>query len=144
MGIFPKSSSEKEFDTKQAIIDKQANMIQKMIDQQRQLMIPAGGVSAGGGAIAGGYGGGGGGGLITGHAMAYPNAEETAHRTLAARMNWSNGRMHPFTSMHVALSKNGEKAFVFVLQDDKYVVIEDDSGMFPCDATVTKLRMLQG
>jgi len=61
-----------------------------------------------------------------------------AMNVLKARMDWE---IIPFPVMHVAVGKTKTVIFIF-MDDDKYVVIEDDSGMFPSDATVTKLRML--
>jgi len=63
-----------------------------------------------------------------------------ARRCLELRMRWQE-HQHPFQDMHVTMGK--EVVLLYIVIDDKPVIIEDRSGMFPCDETITKLRMLQ-
>jgi hypothetical protein len=65
-----------------------------------------------------------------------PNVK--AMNVLKARMDWDHV---PFPVLHVAVGKAKVVIFIF-MDNDEHVVIEDTSGLFPCDETVTKLRML--
>lgn len=61
------------------------------------------------------------------------------------RMGWQPYWKHPFNHLQIALGSGGSNAaFIFLLVDNKPVIVEDHSGMFPCDETITKLRMLAG
>lgn len=60
---------------------------------------------------------------------------------IAMRMRRREGEKMPFDDLHTSLGK--EKVFVFVLQNDKPVVFEDDIGLFPSDTLITQLRLIQ-
>lgn len=62
------------------------------------------------------------------------------HRMIAMRLRIPEGERMPFDDIHTSLGK--EKIFVFILQNDKPVVLEDDIGLFPSDALVTQLRLI--
>ena len=66
---------------------------------------------------------------------------------LAMRMRWNSAIEykyaidHPF--MDIMVSEKGDgTVIVLVVNNDGYVVIEDDGGMYPSDKLVTKLRVL--
>ena len=48
---------------------------------------------------------------------------------------------HPFQYMSSAYA--GDKVFVFVVQDNQAVTLEDDATMFPSDQLITQLRLLE-
>lgn len=61
----------------------------------------------------------------------------TLTERLCMRMGWDNG-IAPF---HLHLHEDNG-VHVLVIKDGEAVLFKDDSSMFPCDETVTKLRML--
>lgn len=60
---------------------------------------------------------------------------------LAMRLRIKEGDLWGFDHIDTALGK--EKVFVFILQDDKAAVLEDDLGLFPSDTLITQLRLIQ-
>lgn len=64
------------------------------------------------------------------------------HEMLCMRMRWTDETTPGFD--YVAIHSAGEKVFVWVItKDAQAVTIEDEAGLYPSDALVTKLRMLQ-
>lgn len=59
---------------------------------------------------------------------------------IAARMGWRAGDTVPFD--FIAAYKDPASAIVFVVQGGEPTTIEDDAGLFPSDALVSKLRLL--
>lgn len=79
------------------------------------------------------------------HDMALPLSRPrivfSLEEKLSARMNW-----HAWGAGfdHVAAHAAGDKIFVWVLTKDLApVTIEDEAAMYPSDALVTKLRLMQ-
>lgn len=97
-----------------------------------------------GGAGGGGMSGGSGASGVIAQTMQprRPSALEKATKALMARMGWENWVEHGF--QHLYIMPCEEVTFLCVVQDNQAVLIDDRSGMFPCDETVTKLRMLKG
>lgn len=68
--------------------------------------------------------------------------EGSRRRMIAMRLRLADGVPWPFQSLHTALSQDGTKVFVFVVQKDTPVTLSDDAGLFPSDALVTQLRLI--
>lgn len=67
---------------------------------------------------------------------------ESYRRTmLGMRLHVREGDELPFDSIHTSLGK--EKVFVFIVQNDQAVTLEDDRHMFPSDVLITQLRLIQ-
>jgi hypothetical protein len=71
-------------------------------------------------------------------------------RMLSFRMHWQGleftyGRIHPAGFNHITVHKSDDKTvLVFVVQKDgKYLVVEDEWNLFPSDALITQLRLLE-
>ena len=67
-------------------------------------------------------------------------SEPYRHQMLAMRLRLSEGEKFPFDDIHTSLGK--EKVFVFVVQNDQAVTLEDDPLMFPSDLLITQLRLI--
>jgi hypothetical protein len=68
--------------------------------------------------------------------------QDEYHRMLAMRMRWVDGNVLPL--QHISIHVTEKVAFVFVVQNDKAVTLEDDPNMFPSDQLITQLRIIQG
>jgi hypothetical protein len=44
---------------------------------------------------------------------------------------------------HMKTVKQGETVYVFIVQAGEYVVVQDDTNLFPSDTLITQLRLLQ-
>ena len=66
---------------------------------------------------------------------------EWRHRAIYMRLRIPEGGNHPFQYMSSAYA--GDKVFVFVVQDNQAVTLEDDATMFPSDQLITQLRLLE-
>ena len=62
------------------------------------------------------------------------------HHMLAMRLRITEGARMPFDDLHTSLGK--EKVFVFIVQNDQAVTLEDDRNLFPSDTLVTQLRLI--
>ncbi len=62
-------------------------------------------------------------------------------RMIGMRLRVPEGAMFPFGALETHYA--GEKVFVFVVVDAKPVVLEDESSLFPSDALITQLRLIQ-
>lgn len=62
-------------------------------------------------------------------------------KMIGMRLRIPNGSLFPFA--HLETHYAGEKVFVFVVVDDKPVVLEDESSLFPSDTLITQLRLIQ-
>jgi hypothetical protein len=62
-------------------------------------------------------------------------------RILGMRLRISEGHKYPFDALETHWA--GEKVFLFVVVDAKPVVLEDESALFPSDALITQLRLIQ-
>lgn len=60
---------------------------------------------------------------------------------IAMRLRLQHTDWFPYQYLSTALT--GDKVFVFVVQDGQPVVLEDDATMFPSDALITQLRLLE-
>lgn len=69
------------------------------------------------------------------------NADESRMRMIYMRLRLLEGEKFPFDSLNTSLGK--EKVFVFVVQDDKAVILEDSVDLFPSDTLITQLRLIQ-
>lgn len=64
---------------------------------------------------------------------------------LAIRMGWNVDQTGQYYFEYCEPRKlNEDKAVVFVIHDGKALAVEDDLNLFPSDALVTQLRLLQG
>lgn len=61
-------------------------------------------------------------------------------RALAMRLRISEGHQLPF--QHLSTAWTGEKVFVFVVEHDQAVTLEDDANLFPSDVLITQLRLI--
>lgn len=62
-------------------------------------------------------------------------------KMIGMRLRVPPGAMFPFDALETHYA--GEKVFIFAVVDDKPVVLEDESALFPSDALVTQLRLIQ-
>lgn len=64
------------------------------------------------------------------------------HRSklIAMRLRLREGDRMPFQDLFTSLA--GDKVFVFVVQDNQAVTLEDDANLFPSDQLITQLRLL--
>lgn len=70
-------------------------------------------------------------------------ANFSLEQKLSARMNWAT-EWRPQGFQHVAVHGVADKVFVWIITKDfETVTIEDEAPMYPSDALVTKIRMLQ-
>lgn len=69
--------------------------------------------------------------------------ENEAYRfkLVAMRLRLLDGERMPFQFFGTALG--GDKVFVFVVQDNEAITLEDSTVMFPSDQLITQLRLLQ-
>lgn len=66
------------------------------------------------------------------------------HDMLCMRMRWHNIEDVRNGFDHVAVHSAGDRVFVWVItKDTQTVTMEDDETLFPSDALITKLRLLQ-
>lgn len=79
--------------------------------------------------------------LVPSHSPITLENKQYRIQMIAMRMRRREGEKMPFDDLHTSLGK--EKVFVFVLQNDKPVVFEDDIGLFPSDTLITQLRLIQ-
>lgn len=64
-------------------------------------------------------------------------------RMIASRMRLTEVATLPFQHIHCH-KLNDEKVAVFIAQRGEAVTLEDDYSLFPSDALITKLRLLEG
>lgn len=84
------------------------------------------------------------------HGHAYQNAPSPNDRftstnlsfMLSVRMGWTH-KMCPFETISCH-KLNAEMAVVFLIVGGKALLIEDDLNLFPSDALVTQLRLMEG
>jgi len=65
----------------------------------------------------------------------------SANQMIAMRLHTPAGEMLPF--QHLSVCQLQDKTFVFVVQDNQAVTLEDDPVLFPSDSLITSLRLLQ-
>lgn len=70
--------------------------------------------------------------------IAFP---ETRKAMLAMRLRIPEGARFPFDCLETHWGE--EKVFIFVVQDDKPVILEDPAELFPSDTLITQLRLIQ-
>ena len=62
---------------------------------------------------------------------------------LAMRMRWPRD-VYVTVGYRVRIEKSNDKVLVWVIMDNgEYVVLEDDEAMFPSDALVAKLKLME-
>lgn len=83
-------------------------------------------------------GGGAGGGGSSGQSPRM-SIHERAEAKLCARMDWM---LLTDAGIHIHIHALQDKVFIFGVKDGNHFVLEDTSGMFPSDTTVTQLRMV--
>lgn len=64
--------------------------------------------------------------------------ESSASREAMLHMRLRNG----WTYQHLTTAYVGDKVYVFVIQNDQPVILEDDATMFPSDQLITQLRLI--
>jgi hypothetical protein len=73
-----------------------------------------------------------------------PPRRYTLEEKLSARMDWETNRGWGSGFSHVAVHRAGDMVHVWIItKDAKSVVVEDDIGLYPSDALITKIRLLQ-
>jgi hypothetical protein len=73
-----------------------------------------------------------------------PPRRYTLEEKLGARMDWDTNRGWGSGFSHVAVHRAADMIHVWIItKDAKSVVIEDDIGLYPSDALITKIRLLQ-
>jgi len=68
------------------------------------------------------------------------NNDNARKMMIAMRLRLEDGVYFPFE--HLSTAKAGDKVFIFVVQNNQPVTLEDEAGMFPSDTLVTQLRLL--
>lgn len=69
--------------------------------------------------------------------------DENVRSALFARMGWNvSDPPCPFACL-ICFTLNQEQIAVVAVRDDKMTVLNDESGLFPSDALVAQLRLLQ-
>lgn len=61
-------------------------------------------------------------------------------KLLGMRLRLSEGQTWPFQHITTALTE--EQVLIFLVKNDKGVILEDERGLFPSDALITQLRVL--
>jgi hypothetical protein len=67
-------------------------------------------------------------------------SEAYRHKLLAMRLRIPEGTKMPYQDLFSSLA--GDKVFVFIVQDNQAVTLEDSTVMFPSDQLITQLRLL--
>lgn len=67
--------------------------------------------------------------------------EHFRYRLVMMRLRRREGETHPYQHFSTALA--GDKVFIFVVQDNQAVVLDDNAAMFPSDTLITQLRLLE-
>ena len=92
-------------------------------------------------------GSGGGGGA--GHIATPSSRPHSLEEMMAMRMRWGAtppGQMHPNAVgfKHMAMHAAGDVVHIWIItHDGKSLVLEDEHGLYPSDALITKIRLLQ-
>lgn len=68
------------------------------------------------------------------------SSEDGRKVMIAMRLRLDEGDRFPF--QHLSTAKTDDKVFVFVVQNDQPVILEDESALFPSDTLTTQLRLL--
>jgi hypothetical protein len=66
--------------------------------------------------------------------------ENIRDRMLRMRLRIPEGQLPPYQHLNTALA--GDKVFVFVVNRDEAVILEDSRDLFPSDDLVTQLRLI--
>lgn len=69
------------------------------------------------------------------------NDDNERLKMICMRMRFAARTLIPF--QHLSTAKCGDKVFIFVVQNDQPVVLEDETSMFPSDQLITQLRLIQ-
>lgn len=67
-------------------------------------------------------------------------SENYRNKMIAMRLRVPEGNTMPYQDLFTSLA--GDKVFVFVVQDNQAVTLEDDAALFPSDTLITQLRLL--
>lgn len=68
------------------------------------------------------------------------SSEHYRMKMIAMRLRLHEGQKIPYHDLFTSLA--GDKVFVFVVQDNQAVTLEDDAALFPSDTLITQLRLL--
>lgn len=68
------------------------------------------------------------------------SSESYRHKLIAMRLRIPEGQSIGYQDLFTSLA--GDKVYVFVVQDNQAVTLEDDANMFPSDQLITQLRLL--
>ena len=146
MGLFDilKSAKNSEIDYERLANEAEA---QACIYGQGQMFITNGGT---GGSVLSGGGGGGGGSAIFNTATPLVNQHTQEYSDVGLIFmrlrGGTNGSLGAYPKLfdYIAAHRYAEgKVAVFVCNDGGYVVLEDNTDLFPSDALITQLRMIQ-
>lgn len=69
------------------------------------------------------------------------DSENARLEMIAMRLRIPQGQKWPFDYVNTAVGN--EKIFVFIVQDDQPVILEDSKALFPSDVLITQLRLIQ-
>jgi hypothetical protein len=70
------------------------------------------------------------------------NIPPDLNKMIASRMRWGEGALPPFKAIQ-AYPLSEEQVVVFVIAGERALIIHDDANLFPSDALVTQLCLLE-
>jgi hypothetical protein len=77
----------------------------------------------------------------------FPNPPDPSQKLVAdicRRMKIKEHELYPFAHLHAYEVGENSVAIFVVTKSGQSTLLEDDSGMFPCDKLITQLRLLAG
>lgn len=96
--------------------------------------------------VGGGVGGGGGGGVGGMEQAVFRRPQPySLEQKMAVRMDWGQqGGPWAVGFSHMAMHRAGEMVHIWIItKDAQSVVLEDDAALYPSDALITKIRLMQ-
>jgi hypothetical protein len=66
----------------------------------------------------------------------------TLEQMIAMRLHIKEGHAMPFEFLRA--HRTTDRVYVFIVDKEQAVTLEDDHGLFPSDALITKLRLMVG
>ena len=86
------------------------------------------------------------GGEVRGGPVSFAPADShpSFEQMIAMRLHVPQGGMIPFDYLRCHRHRDNQRVSVFVVVDDKSLIIEDQWDLFPSDTLITQLRILKG
>lgn len=78
---------------------------------------------------------------VSTHTVDLLESERGRNRMIGMRLHMHEGERFPFD--YISSHLGDEKVFVFIVQNNTPVIIEDDRYLFPSDTLVAQLRLIQ-